>query len=130
MRIKFKNFGILNGKDLCLYILGLFILDSIFHITGYFLGGSKLGRIGLLGLMLIISCTGIIRQKICKLNRNDIAVIVLSALLSVGFLRAVIWFYLSAVSPNNVLLSGFCKKVRNSVAVFYDYGICYFPICN
>lgn len=90
MRIKIKNFGILNGKDLCLYILGLFILDSIFHITGYFLGGSRLGRIALLGLMLIISCTGIIRQKICKLNRNDIAVIVLSALLCIGFLRAVI----------------------------------------
>lgn len=79
------------GRAGCLFLLVVFMFDSVFHISRFLLGGSNIGRIGLLGLMTLLMLISLITRRRLTLNKMDCAVLVLVILLIFGYLKAILF---------------------------------------
>ena len=79
-----------SKKDICFFILNIFMIDSTFHLTRYFFNGGNLIRIILLGIMTVFSLSKILYKPRIRLRKINIAILFLVFLLLIGYCKSLI----------------------------------------
>ncbi len=76
------------AKNICMMILIIFLFDSVFHISRMMFGGTYIGRIILLSIMLFLTVSKLIVNKKIRLNRIDISLLVFTFLLLFAYTKS------------------------------------------
>lgn len=77
-------------KDVCFFILILFLIDSTFHISNNILAGSNIGRLLMLMVMLAFSAFPVIQGRKIAMRGMYIPIVLLILLIFLGLIRTIL----------------------------------------
>ena len=69
----------------------LFVVDSVFHYTRVLLGGTNIGRVFILALLLCFSFSDFIKSGCIRVNKYHCSLFILTSLLLLGYIKTMLF---------------------------------------